>query len=108
MRGRHPSSPPVPLFGSLLVDSPIEGAVRRRTGTSPHEAVARLSHSHSLANKPCLPPPVQRPSLPLLVSQSERTSSTMVVLPVDRSHTLAVASSLAVASCRPSGLKSTP
>ena len=43
---------------------------------------------------------------PRLVGPSVRTLSTVVVSPVDRSHTLAVRSSLPVASCRPSGLKS--
>ena len=44
---------------------------------------------------------------PLLLGQSVRTLNTVVVSPVDRSHTLAVVSQLPVANCRPSGLKAT-
>ena len=44
---------------------------------------------------------------PLLVDQRVHTLSNVIVSPVDRSHILAILSSLPVASCRPSGLKAT-
>ena len=107
-RGRHPSS----FSPSLSLGPPWLTPPERYAGgqaTPPmYEAVARPPPSHSPAHKPCPALPLFNDLLsPLLVGQSVHTSSTLVVSPVDRSHTLAVLSTLPVASCRPSGLKAT-
>ena len=107
---------PLPLLGSPLVDSPREGAVCRKTGTSPHEDVGEnppqpQPGTQAPPGPPCsmsCPPPCWDPGgAPPPDGLSVHTLSTAMVSPVDRSHTLAVESSLPVASCRPSGLKAT-
>ena len=63
----------------------------------PHQLCGALLQFNDLTVEP----------LSLLVVQSVRTLSTMVVSPVDKSHTLAILSPLPVASCPLSGLKAT-
>ena len=111
-----PSSSLPPLFGSPLVDSPQLGGHPQGDRHRPpgHEDAGEKKLPPPSTEAPPGPPPVQQPALPpgiqveplpLLVGQSVRTLSTVVVSPVDRSHTLAVLSPLPVARCRLSGLK---